>query len=172
MGELEDFRSTIDRLTGPTGTRPNITSTDIGYHLEGLLREGKTQPRQGAGRSSYNHHYARNADSTPSVTLLIEVAKFLGVDPEEFVEYRLAVARSLFDPRPPDKGGVGLRKAAANLQLLEQVLSDDDPVLTVDPLGGMAAADADRPASHTARRSLRRQLASVRKRSRKRPGGE
>jgi hypothetical protein len=55
-------------------------------------------------------------ERAPSEELMRAVAAFLGIDVDNFLEYRLARARELFDPEAQGGGLSGLEQAAENLR--------------------------------------------------------
>ena len=70
------------------------------------------------------------------------IARALGVDPRDLVEYRLAVVRRLFDER-----AVGLDQAIANLEVFEQAIDY--------PLGGSQGAAGSVSARRSSRKARR-----------------
>jgi len=86
-----------------------------------------------------------------SARTMLALAKALEIDPDEFAEYRLALARHVLDEER-----VGLDVAVKNLERsgLEKVKLSEEDVKKFSPERGRSTAD--RKASETTRRARRR----------------
>jgi transcriptional regulator with XRE-family HTH domain len=68
-----------------------------------------------AGISYASLHKAVSGEREPTMRLMQAVAGALGLEPDYFLEYRLARIREALDPRAQGGGDEGLRKAAEYL---------------------------------------------------------
>lgn len=96
----------------PFATVVRMLLQERGLTFRGLAERTREVDAQGRGLShGYIAGLGRHED--PTVPAIELVAAALDVDPTEFAEYRLALARQLFDERH-----VGLERALDNMRLL------------------------------------------------------
>jgi transcriptional regulator with XRE-family HTH domain len=110
MVPIEPYWQRVRRLRQARGlsqTRLYRLTEDVSMDM---IRALESDPGR---ESSAQRHRSRY----PSATTLARVAKALDVAPEEFPEYRLAVARDRLDDRV-----VGLERAVASLEAIERQL--------------------------------------------------
>lgn len=123
----------VEQLAGQPAP-PDRASADRGGHLvplTGAMRRAmaereesfrslakltaKNGVRGGRGLTSGYLGAVARGDDRPSLEAIEAIAEALEADPETIAEYRLAVARRLFDEHPPPVG-VGYDEALANLE--------------------------------------------------------
>ena len=101
---LEPFRDRVQRLA----TERGLSTTQVGY---------LAYSDQQNGTSPSTFQKALRGERPLTISLVEAVADTLGVSPEEFHEYRLAVARRQLDERE-----VGLEQAIDMLEAVERAL--------------------------------------------------
>jgi transcriptional regulator with XRE-family HTH domain len=115
----------IDSIEPMTGVEPK-SWVEIAEDLRqenGLSQDDLAyEARSHGGPAAFNGAWytkAKQGKRPATPELLRGVAGALGIPPETFVEYRLAIAREQLDP-----GVVGLDEAAANLKALAGVVAE------------------------------------------------
>jgi transcriptional regulator with XRE-family HTH domain len=107
---VEPYHVRLPRLRREAGLSQTTLFREVrGVSLDtirALERDPTVRSPRGRGRARY-----------PSAATLAALAPPLGVEPEEFPEYRLARARELLDER-----AVGLERALATLERIEAKL--------------------------------------------------
>ena len=104
----EDFRAITTRLR-----------VERGMTMEDLAFEARRHAPSGAvSLSLIQKRLAPGSAATPSSGMLQALAAALGVPPETYPEYRLAIARRALDERE-----VGLEAALATLSAIEDALA-------------------------------------------------
>lgn len=115
----------------PFGAQLRALRQEKGKSLEDLAFA--TREHGGKLTFSYVGQVERGTQYPTPATIAL-LAKALGVAPEEFIAYRLARARRLFDERE-----VGLEEAARNLAALEAAVGDElEQLLAEAAPGGKA----------------------------------
>lgn len=104
-GALETWVDVMDQLRGEAG----LSQDDLAYEAR---RYGAPSTLTGSWISQL-----RSGKRPLAPDILRGIAGALGVEPERFAEYRLAMARQLFDERE-----IGLEEATANLTGLEALV--------------------------------------------------
>lgn len=144
MPEHEPFHSRLKRLREERGlSQPALFRAVDGVSFSTIvsLEQDPTRATNGArGRARY-----------PSPETIEALAPALGVQPEEFPEYRLAMARRLLDER-----AVGLERALETLGLLEALSAPS----AAEPLRPEDIGLDDIPSDTGARARGRRRRAS------------
>lgn len=110
MADIEDFRALVTRLR----TEKGMTLEDLAYEARRRARG-----REGVSLSLIQKRMAPRNRRAPSPELLEAVAAALEVPPETFPEYRLYLARRLFDQ---EEAG-SLAAALANLEKVHDLLA-------------------------------------------------
>lgn len=106
----ESFRAVASRERA----RLDMTVEDLAYEIKHAASKLGHGDRSGASVSSVQKHLAGTLKSSPSVGLMEATASVLGIQPDAFGEYRLAMAR-----RAIDESVVGLDVALERLKRIE-----------------------------------------------------
>jgi transcriptional regulator with XRE-family HTH domain len=110
MVPIEPYWQRIRRLREARGlSRPDLSLLAGGVSRE-MLQAIETDPARLTEAQRQRQRY-------PSPTTLARVAKALDIEPDEFPEYRLALARNRLDDRV-----VGLDQALATLDAVERLM--------------------------------------------------
>lgn len=138
----EPFKDTLKRLR----TEKGVTTEALGLEVRNLAtKRGIDTKRTGASFSSLTKHAAGNLDGSPSMVLMELVAEALGVQPTEFVEYRLANARAMLDERE-----VGLDAALEVLTRIESAIGSAPRARRASEAGRQARSQTPTPAVRSA----------------------
>jgi transcriptional regulator with XRE-family HTH domain len=113
---MERYRDVVARLRA----EQNLSLEDVAYRARRYAEEHfEEEARHGVSLSLIQKRLAPGNRRRPSETLLEALAAALEVEPQVFIEYRLAAARRIFDEEV-----VGLDQAVVNLRELERLLEE------------------------------------------------